>query len=122
MAFPVLYLYPFNADLLVKQNHTVNVTRLTNAHPLPESLIITSALKSGYAIMQRSVTSLFFVGDYVLHSSVLDTYYSSNSNFINISLESESHMGQNQTTMLYVSTLHYFCFFFAYYFWLGIQH
>jgi hypothetical protein len=34
--------------------------------------------------MQRSVASLFFVGDYVTHSSVLDAYYSSNSTFINV--------------------------------------
>jgi hypothetical protein len=128
MVFPVLYLYPINADSLVKRNHTVNIARLTNTTPiLAESSIVTSTLKSacGYAIMQRSVASLYFVGDYVPHPSVLDTYQSSNSTFINVSPESESHTGQNQTTTWYVTTLpsfYFFCFVFWLLFLVRIRH
>jgi hypothetical protein len=56
--------------------------------------------------MQRSVASLFSVGDYVPRSSVLDAYSNSNGTFIIVSPESESYTGQNQTTTSYVVCLY----------------
>jgi hypothetical protein len=114
MAFAALHLYPLNADSLFKRNHTVNIARLTNAHTIlgksSRYVDFEGWVKSGYAIMQRSVASLFFVGNYVPHYSVLDAYSNFNGTFINVSPESESYTGQYQITS-YVSTLPYFCFF-----------
>jgi hypothetical protein len=104
-------MYPLNADSLFKRNHTVNIARLTNAHTiLGESSCYVDFegwVKSGYAIMQRSVASLFFVGNYVPRYSVLDAYSNSNGTFINVSPESESHgpKSDNNVVCLYSTLL-----------------
>jgi len=78
MAFSALYLY--SLDSFVKQ--PTNRYRKTRTTPAESSTLqsLEQRAELGYRRMQRSVAMLFFVGAYVSHPSVLDTF----GTFINI--------------------------------------